>query len=266
MGALAANRTTQRKDGALQALPVGVDIIYRGALTCVDTSGYLLAGQDTAGYTFGGVAYEKADNSAGTAGDIECRVYRSGVFEFVAAGMAITDVGKKVYIADDQTVQLAQPGGGNVFCGVIVDYVSATSVFVDIGPACAPTPANIQVLTGSLTAVTGTTAGGIMSKANPFGETVVILDLILAVATPATGSATGDFGVAANGTTSSDTLMDDVDIGAAEICADTVTNKGTNGKRGRTWDSTEYVTGTASATLAGLVGVYYIICLLPTAR
>jgi len=113
-------------------------------------------------------------------------------------------------------------------------------------------------LSGDLTAVTGTTAGGIMSLANPEGAALIITRFIINLATEATGSATGDFGVAANGTTSSDTLLDGVNLGAAAAIFDNVDDQGTNGQSVLTWSATQFITGTASASLAGLVGTYYI--------
>ena len=110
----------------------------------------------------------------------------------------------------------------------------------------------------AMTAVTGTTAGGVFSIANPEGADVIITNMIVDVTTEATGSATIDAGVAANGTTSADTLFDALDVGAAAGTFNNVDDQGTNGKHIQKWGSSEYVTGTASATLAGLVGNVYI--------
>lgn len=265
MTALSDNRQTDRRDGILLSLPVGVDIVYRGAMVCKNTAGYVVAAQDTAGFKFAGVAYEKKDNSGGSNGDENVRVYRAGTFKFAASGMAITDEGKRVYVADDQTVQLAQPGGGNVFCGIIAKYESATEVWVDIGPATGLQPGNLIVLTGAITAATTTAGGDAISLANPFGQRAIIMDMVLDVTTPATGAATMDVGVAANGTTSADTLIDGVDVGSAAIIADNIDNAGTNGLRGVAWGTTQFITATPSATLAGLVGTYYVTVLLPSA-
>ena len=110
----------------------------------------------------------------------------------------------------------------------------------------------------ALTAVTGTTAGGVVSLLNPEGADLIITRLIVVVTTKSTGAATCDFGVAANGTTSSDILLDGVDVGTAAGTFDNVENQGTNGKSAVKWSSTQYLTGTASASLAGLVGNAYI--------
>lgn len=110
----------------------------------------------------------------------------------------------------------------------------------------------------AITAVTGTTAGGALRIANPEGVDLIVTRVILDITTPATGAATMDVGIAANGTTSSDTLFDGVDVGTASAIFDNIDDQGTNGQSVLRWGSTQYLTGTASATLAGLVGNVYI--------
>lgn len=263
--ALAANRQTDRKDGAIVDRPAGVDVIYQGGLVTLNASGYAVAGQDVAGYRFGGVAYEKIDNSGGSAGDLNVRCWRTGTFSFAGTGFTLADVGKRVYVADDETVQLAQPEGGNVFCGVIVEYVSSTEVLVDIEPAVAPQRFNRVCLHGSLTAATTFAGGDVLSLLNPFGGRAVILDFVLDITTKSTGAASVDAGVAAGATTTSDTLIDGLDVNAAAGIFDNIDNKGSNGLRGVAWASNQYVTITPTASVAGLVGTYYIDCLVPTA-
>jgi hypothetical protein len=112
----------------------------------------------------------------------------------------------------------------------------------------------------ALAAATVTTGGAVVSILNPFGFDVFILRAILDVTTVSTGVATIDLGVAANGTTSNDTLIDGKDLNAATGVFDNITDKGTNGKPTKKWTSTQYVTGTASATMAGLVGNLTLVC------
>lgn len=109
----------------------------------------------------------------------------------------------------------------------------------------------------ALTAVTSNTAGGALSLANPEGVDLIITRLILDITTPSSGAATVDAGIAANGTTSSDTLIDGKSVAAAGIF-DNIEDQGTNGKSAVKWGASEYLTITASATLAGLVGNAYI--------
>ena len=93
---------------------------------------------------------------------------------------------------------------------------------------------------------------------NPEGEDIMVTDFILDVTTAATGAATMDIGVAANGTTGSDTLLDGVDVGTAAILASADVNGGTNGLGAVKMSSTQYITADASASVAGLIGSFYV--------
>ena len=104
--------------------------IFAGSLVCLNATGYAVPGGDTANFKLLGVAREFVDNSTGSNGDAMVRVRRKGVFRFSAAGMAVTDVGAGVNVADDQTV--AKTTTNSVACGRIVEFVSATEVGVDI--------------------------------------------------------------------------------------------------------------------------------------
>lgn len=103
------------------------------------------------------------------------------------------------------------------------------------------------------------TGGGIASVANPEGVTLIVEGLVLDVTTKATGACTADAGIAANGTTLNDTLIDGVDVGTAAITADDQKNAGTNGAGARRWGASEFLTvSTASGASAGLVGSGYV--------
>lgn len=113
-------------------------------------------------------------------------------------------------------------------------------------------------LSGSLIAGTTTNGGDVLSLANPEGVALIITKFILRITTPATGTPTVDAGVAADGSTSSDTLLDGQAIGDAAKVLDNVDDQGTNGQATEEWGASEYVTITPSASAAGLVGTYYI--------
>ena len=260
MTALSAARETPRMDGDLVSIGVAAaGVIYKGGLVNA-SSGYLVAGANTAGHKFAGVAYENASGN-GTNGGVAARVWRHGLHLFSVASAAVTDVGKRCFISDDATITYTP---GNVYCGQVAKYESSTSVWVDIEPACAGKATHRVALHGDLTAVTSTAAGGILSLLNPFAARAVIIDFVIDVTTDSTGAATADFGVASS-VASADTLLDGVDVGSAAIIADNIDNKGSNGVRGLAWPSGHYITGTASATLAGLVGTYMVDVYLPTA-
>jgi hypothetical protein len=129
---LAADAQIARKEGGLQSFPVkgSSTQIYKGALVCVNTSGYLIAGTDTVGNRFVGIAYENVLNS-GSDGDKNCRVYTKGVFNLTASGLAQTSVGALAYVTNDGAVALTS--SAFLCVGRIVEYISATSCWVDIG-------------------------------------------------------------------------------------------------------------------------------------
>lgn len=115
-----------------------------------------------------------------------------------------------------------------------------------------------QQFSVALTAATVTTGGAVASVANPFGADVLITRAIVRTTTQSTGAATVDIGVAAGAATTSDTLIDGLSLATAPVLAIT---PGSNGAVPRLWATDTFVTATASATLAGMVGgVLYLEC------
>lgn len=115
--------------------------------------------------------------------------------------------------------------------------------------------AGVLVHDVTLTAATGTTAGGVASFVNPWGVDVIITDAYIDVTTAATTATnTIDLGIAANGTTSNDTLFD-----GQVTSAGIKVPGGTNGAIPRKLTSAQYITATASATLVGMVATLKLI-------
>lgn len=108
-----------------------------------------------------------------------------------------------------------------------------------------------------LVPVTTTAAGGILSWQNPEGKPICITRFLLNVTTGSTGAANGDFGIDDLGDTSNDTLIDGRNMQTTGI-ADNVEHGGTNGLGALALPAGYFVVGTASATVAGLVGSAYI--------
>jgi len=132
MAALAANKEIIEKGRELISFPVvASDIIYKGAICKINAAGYLAPMAAEAGAAFAGMAWEKVDNSAGSAGDENCRVQRVGIFEMVTSGAAQSAVGSIVYASDDQTVSTTQ-GTNELAVGRIIEVISATKILVDI--------------------------------------------------------------------------------------------------------------------------------------
>lgn len=137
MAATTVPRDAQRKEGDIVSyrLPASTSVtIYRGAMVNVYVAdGYAYPGRNgTATDKFVGVAAETVSGN-GTAGSARVDVLKSGSFIFAATGMAQTDVGKAVYVLDDQTVTLTSTSAQ--LCGYIEEFLSATSVRVRINIA-----------------------------------------------------------------------------------------------------------------------------------
>lgn len=130
--ALSADVNIPRKEAGLQSYPVYQSTqIYKGGLVCLNSSGYLIEGTDTAGLQFVGVAYENVNNTSGSDGDKNCRVHTTGTHRLTATSITQAMVGDLMYLADDATIDDTST---NYICvGRLVEYVSATSGWVDIG-------------------------------------------------------------------------------------------------------------------------------------
>lgn len=134
--ALASSINVEEKDGVLHSSPVAVDIIYRGAMVMYNTSGFLAPCATGAGNVFAGIAEEEVDNSAGSAGDVECKHKSEGVYLLTGAGFVQGDVGEDVYASDDDTVTKTSLNNPKV--GKIMKFVSATQVWVKLERNSAP--------------------------------------------------------------------------------------------------------------------------------
>jgi hypothetical protein len=130
---LTVDREDLRQDGILVSVPLSNVKVFKGSLLAFNTSGYAVKAADTASFNLAGVAYEQVDNASGSAGDKEVRVWRTGVFEFNFSGTASqADVGKAVYMVDDNTVALAATTTNDVLVGRIVQFVTASKVRVEL--------------------------------------------------------------------------------------------------------------------------------------
>ncbi len=135
--ALADNVQVEEKDGILRDVPVSVDHIYRGAICTFNAAGYLAPAGLAVSEVFAGIAIEEVDNSAGSAGDVSCRVKCEGRFLLTGSGFVQGDLGEVVYASDDETI--TKTAGTNPPIGMIDGYVSATQVWVKltVNPAAA---------------------------------------------------------------------------------------------------------------------------------
>lgn len=108
----------------------------------------------------------------------------------------------------------------------------------------------------TLAAATGN--GGVLAWANPEGADIIITRVVVNVTGAAsTAGRTIDIGVAANGTSTAQNLLDNLAVDATGIF-DNLLTPGTAGKAVATMSSTQFITGTASGALTGFAGVAYI--------
>jgi len=137
--ALSANRYSENIVGDVVEIPVKAGShIYAGGMVCVNPSnGYAYAATDTASRIFMGVAVEEADNTNGLDAAITVKVKRKGVFLFDASSITRLMVGTIMYVVDDCTFDNGV-GSGTVECGILVQFVSTTSGWIDIGRQTTP--------------------------------------------------------------------------------------------------------------------------------
>ncbi len=93
---------TERKDGDILAYKMGVTKIWKGDIVILKTDGYAYSSYETGatGDQFIGIAEETVDNTGGSAGDLNIRVYRKygSLHKLEISSTAIaTDLGLPVY-------------------------------------------------------------------------------------------------------------------------------------------------------------------------
>ena len=136
MSNITVRKDVRRQEGNILSYPVAASTkLIEGGLVTLNASGYAVKAADTTNFTFVGVCDETADNSSGSAGDIRVKVWTYGVID-VAANFSATaaDAGKKAYVIDDQTVDLAAVTTNDILVGKIVEVVSASKLRVAITP------------------------------------------------------------------------------------------------------------------------------------
>lgn len=135
MAALAAARNTPAALGDVRTIPLAANAkVYQGGMVQIAAaSGYGVAAVATAANMTMGRAEATVDNAGGVNGAASVQV-RRGVFRFAnsAAGDLITrtEIGKTVYVVDDQTVAKTSNTGARPAAGICFD-VDALGVWVE---------------------------------------------------------------------------------------------------------------------------------------
>ncbi len=132
MPALTQPYETLEREGLLIAYPVKANTkIWKGALVCVDNTGYLVPASDSANLRFVGVAFESVDNTNGANGAVRCRVIKRGSFVYNRSGTySQADLGVAVRAISDNEV--AKTSTHNVVVGTVVELVEGNRVRIRI--------------------------------------------------------------------------------------------------------------------------------------
>tara|TARA_Y100000296_G_scaffold54621_1_gene62674 strand:+ start:81 stop:542 length:462 start_codon:yes stop_codon:yes gene_type:complete len=122
-----------------------------------------------------------------------------------------------------------------------------------------------KTVKATLSAAVG--AGGVLAWQNPESSAILVTGFAIDITATASTSTQGDFGPAANATTTSDTLIDSFDLNAAVAVADCFVDAGTNGagmcKLDAADGTTDYITGTLLTGFAtSMTGTAYITYVL----
>ena len=117
-------------------------VVYKGSFVFYDadnTEGYrrIVAAGCTAADTVGGIAIEYQSVTSLHLADASryVTVAIDGVLAFPLGAITISDVGKDIYLSDDNVAVTAEAGNANLWIGKLA-FVDATFAWVDIEPAC----------------------------------------------------------------------------------------------------------------------------------
>lgn len=167
-------------------------IIYAGSIVCVNSSGYAVPAADSASYSVVGKAMRTVDNRTAVYKATRTIEVRRGIFRWANADTIVAaDIGKIVYVTDDQTCNKTG-GGQNIIAGTVFD-VDSDGVWVDtgkVGPIGAATPSSLAVsgaaTVGSTLAVSGasTLASVGVTGAATVGTTLGVTGVATFTATP----------------------------------------------------------------------------------
>lgn len=131
--AATAARNAQMKEASPVSYKMGAVKIYKGTLVSLRSDGYAYPSRSgTSTDVFIGVADETVDNSAGSAGDKEILVRKTGTFVFAKGTAVIADVGIACYASADDTVTLTSTNNQLVGYACGLESSAALRVRIDL--------------------------------------------------------------------------------------------------------------------------------------
>lgn len=137
--ALTANRELNRYvDQELRTFPVAAAAhVYKGALVGLERATGFVRNL-VAGDVFAGVAYEEADNTAGSSGgELSVRLYTQGDFALPVNNATQALAGAPVFALDSQSTTVLAVLGGSL-CGRLINVTGSNQGIVRIEPLAAP--------------------------------------------------------------------------------------------------------------------------------
>lgn len=183
MTALTQDRNTPRRVGEIFNAPVAATTkIYAGSLVCLNSSGYAVPGSTATTLIPVGRATEQVDNSSGSNGDLTIDIER-GVFRYGNSAstdlIARTEIGKVVYIVDDQTVAKTNGSNTRSRAGFVWD-VDSTGVWVLVGFGVLSDPSGALLAANNLSdlASAATSRANLGGGANKVPVAVPDIDLV----------------------------------------------------------------------------------------
>lgn len=199
MTALAADRNpgTYTSEPGLISLPMAASVtIYAGAMVAMDSSGYARPARASQTDKVIGVNFGDKIVNGTTAGAKSVTVRSDKIAWFGNSAstnaIAITDIGRDCFAADDQTVSLTDQSGTLVRAGKIVGYSSTYGVGVDFAAGTAKLVALTvdlaDVSTASSAYVVSPIAGKVVKIVSALNAAITVADSALTTAIqPAAG-------------------------------------------------------------------------------
>ncbi len=133
MTALSKGRTVKSIAGILSSHPVKADaVIHQGAIIVLDSTGYAKPAITATGLIPVGIARESVDATdlASGAVSVECETMIAACANLGADAVTFTEIGKLVYLVDDQTVAKTDGTGTRSVAGT-ARKIEGGLVFVD---------------------------------------------------------------------------------------------------------------------------------------
>jgi hypothetical protein len=134
MTALAAGRNTPLRDAEIVGVFIAANAkIFAGALVCASATGFAVPGSTATTLTYLGRAEETVDNTGGADGAKVVLVRRKKMFKWanLAADLVTqADMGKTVYVVDDQTVAKTSGGTTRSLAGRVLG-IEADGVWIE---------------------------------------------------------------------------------------------------------------------------------------